>query len=546
MRNTPKLPRCHTPRKARHWLCCLLLAAALGWALPSPAQTPDAPAKIVDTVAEKQTKVSLVVVIIALLLLQTVLILGLQRSRVKSKHAEENLKRSQHALEQRVIERTNKLRAINNQLYEEIAQHEITEERLQEAQGYLQSIINSMPSVLIGVTRDGYITHWNSAAEQATDIPASHAVGKRLNDISPGLNVEDALIHNSIDQGVTQVKEGIRHEFGGQVGYTDLIIYPLIAEDTVGAVIRIDDVTMRVRFENMMIQNEKMMSLGELAAGMAHEINNPLSAILHAVQNIRRRTSASLPANEQAASQAGLSVEQLKHYMENRGVYNFLDSIKEAGERAARIVTNMLEFSRSSRRHEPVDIIKLLEHSLELSHNSFNLRTAQGGKSVQIHREFQPDLPLVPCSAAEIEQVILNILRNGAQAFSKDGEPKDGESKDGEPKDEESKNEKSDTSPAITIRAFAEGDMVKIQIADNGPGMPEATRRHIFEPFFTTKDVGKGTGLGLSVSYFIVTEHHNGQIEVESSEGRGTTFTISLPIVEDDDVSEPRPPARLA
>jgi two-component system NtrC family sensor kinase len=459
-------------------------------------------------------EVTLIAVIITLLLLQTALIVGLQRSRVKYKHARENLKRSQHALEQRVIERTNKLRAINDQLYDEIAKHEITEERLREAQDYLQSMIDSMPSILIGVTREGLITHWNSAAEQATEILADAAVGNHLNQVAPGLDVDVDMIHNAIDQGITQAKEGIRHEFEGQVGYTDLIIYPLIAEDIIGAVIRIDDVTMRIRFETMMIQNEKMMSLGELAAGMAHEINNPLSAILHAVQNIYRRTSPSFPANMEAAQKLDLRVEDIRSYLETRGIYTFLDSIKEAGERSARIVTNMLEFSRTgSRRHELVNLVNLLEHSLELSRKSFDLRTSQGGKPVQIVKDFQPDLPLVPCSAAEIQQVILNILRNAAQAFVGTDDPKAPE-------------------PAITMRAFSEEEVVRIQIEDNGPGMPESTRRHIFEPFFTTKEVGKGTGLGLSVSYFIITEHHNGRIEVESSPGRGTTFTITLPLVE--------------
>lgn len=498
--------------------------AGLAWTAGVFAQAAEAP-----TPGDEGSYYALVVIIVGLLALQTLLIVGLERSRIKYKQAKESLKRSQRALEERVIERTEKLRTINNQLYDEIAQHEITEERLQEAQSYLQSIINSMPSVLIGVTREGTITHWNAAAERATEISAEQAVGHYLNEVSPGLNVDMQIIRNAIDQGMAQAKEGIRHEFGGQVGYTDLVIYPLVAEEIVGAVIRIDDVTMRVRFENMMIQNEKMMSLGELAAGMAHEINNPLSAILHGVQNIYRRTSPGLPANTEAAEKAGLTVEQLQAYLEARGVYKFVDSIKDAGERSARIVTNMLEFSRiSSRRHEPVDVVQLLEHSLELSHNSFDLRTPQGGKTVTIKKEYQESLPSVPCSPAEIEQVILNIVRNAAQAFVR---REDLEGMD----------------PTITIRAFTEDELMKIQIADNGPGMPESTRRHVFEPFFTTKEVGKGTGLGLSVSYFIITEHHNGQIEVDSTEGRGTTFTITLPLKEDEEsVLAAGSPTRLA
>jgi two-component system, NtrC family, sensor kinase len=513
-----------------HWLlCCLLALGSLGWNDTSSAQTgsPTAVEAPATNLEEDSSYSVLVIVIVTLMVLQTLLIVGLQHSRVRYRHAKDKLKHSQRVLEERVAERTNKLRTLNDQLYEEIAQHEMSEERLREAQDYLQSMINSMPSVLISVTREGQVTHWNAAAERATAITANDAVGSLLSNLAPGLNVDSQMIHNAIDHGVTQVKEGIRHEFDGQVGYTDLIIYPLISEDITGAVIRIDDVTMRVRFENLMIQNEKMMSLGELAAGMAHEINNPLSAILHAVQNIRRRTSPALAANQAAASQTGISMEQLQGYLKARDIYTFLDSIKDAGERSARIVTNMLEFSRTdSRNHQMVDIVDLLEHSLELSHNSLDLRTPLGGKPVQIHKDFQADLPLVPCAPAEIQQVILNMLRNAAQAFVKGHEA-------GAP------------TPAISLRAFAEDGVIKIQIADNGPGIPETTRRHIFEPFFTTKQVGKGTGLGLSVSYFIITEHHSGQIEVNSIEGKGTTFTITLPLVEGEKAFATNSPTRL-
>src|SRR5690606_7940797 len=154
---------------------------------------------------------------------------------------------------------TNELRSINNQLYYEIAKHELTEERLQETQDYLQSVINSMPSVLIAVTRDGAVTHWNSAAEQATGIPAAQATGQSLTQLAPNLHVDAEMILNAIDQGASQAKEAIRHEYNGQISYTDLIVYPLLGEEHNGAVIRIDDVTTRVRFENMVIQNEKMM-----------------------------------------------------------------------------------------------------------------------------------------------------------------------------------------------------------------------------------------------------------------------------------------------
>lgn len=455
----------------------------------------------------------LVIIIAGLVILQSLLILGLQRSRIKYKRAKQSLKRSQQALELRVIERTNELRSINNQLYYEIAKHEITEERLQETQDYLQSVINSMPSILIAVSRDGVVTHWNAAAERATEIPADQATGQSLAELAPSLNIEPEMIHNAIDQGISQAKEAVRHEYGDQVAYTDLVIYPLLGEGLSGAVIRIDDVTTRVRFENMIVQNEKMLSLGEMAAGMAHEINNPLSAILHAVQNVYRRTRPGLPANDVTAAKLGLNMDQIQSYLEARGIYRFLDSIKEAGERSAHIVTNMLEFSRrSNRHHEMVDIAELLDHALDLSQRGLE-RTELGANRIQVEKDIQPQLPQIPCSPVEIQQVVLNIIRNAAQALDEDKRP------DRPP-------------PRILLKAFVEKDVLRIQIADNGPGIPESVQQHLFEPFFTTKEVGKGTGLGLSVSYFIITQHHQGRIEVDSRPGHGATFTISLPLQE--------------
>lgn len=444
--------------------------------------------------------------------LQTIIIIGIQFSRTRYKRKKEDLKQAQKDLEQRVIERTNKLRNINNQLYDEIAKHEITEELLRETQDYLNSIINSMPSVLIGITRQGVITHWNTAAARATDIDAREALGQHLKDVYPDLPVSTEMIHETIDKGIPQINENIQHGTGNHTQHSDLTIYPLLSAEISGAVIRLDDVTMRVRIETMMIQNEKMLSLGELAAGMAHEINNPLSAILHGIQNIYRRTSPELEQNHRIADDIGIKVEQIYAYLKARDIFTFLDAIREAGDRSARIVTNMLEFSRSNNRdHQLVNLSELLEHSLELAKNSFELKTPEGSEQLEIVKEFDSDVPRVRCSPTEMQQVILNLLRNACQAFNDEeyGAP---------------------LYPKIILRIRTGMGSVSIEVEDNGPGMSEIVSRHIFEPFFTTKDVGKGTGLGLSVTYFIVTEHHDGTIEVESKPGKGTNFIITLPV----------------
>ncbi len=449
-----------------------------------------------------------------IILLQTLLLLRQSKTRRVEKKQKESLKHVQKDLEQRVAERTEKMRVVNNQLYEEIAKHEITEVLLRETQDYLNSIINSMPSVLIGVTREGTITHWNTAATRITDTPPEDALNHHLFDVYRDIPIPDSMIREVIDAGIPQTKENIQHGSGSHAFHSDVTVYPLVSSELNGAVIRIDDVTMRVRIENMMIQNEKMMSLGELAAGMAHEINNPLSAILYGVQNIYRRTSSELPQNQKVAEALDLNLEDIQKYLSERDIYKFIDHIREAGERSARIVTNMLEFSRSnSRTHTLTNLADLVNHSLELAHNSFELKTPDGSELLHIIKEFDQSLPNIRCSAAEIQQVILNLLRNACQAFNNEeyGPP---------------------LNPTISLRIFVDQHHVRLVVSDNGPGMPEHIRRHIFEPFFTTKEVGKGTGLGLSVTYFIITEHHDGTIEVKSEPGQGTQFIITLPIAE--------------
>lgn len=444
---------------------------------------------------------------------QILIIIKLKKTNSGYVKSQQQLEDEYSSLEKKLVERSEKLHSINNQLYDEIAKHEITEELLRETQDYIQNIINSMPSVLIGVTREGMITHWNMAAHQATGISYDKALGFLLRDIAPELNIDCELIHRAINLQKTQKRENRQQGYGSQAKYSDLTIYPLLSCDIEGAVIRIDDVTLRVRLETMMIQNEKMNSLGELAAGVAHEINNPLGAILQSIQNIKRRISIDLTSNKTTAEELGLSLTDMNTYLKNRQVFDFLEDIKEAGERTTQIVKNMLEFSRAQdAQYDAINLVELLNRSIELALNSMR---ANQKEEAQITTKIRPHYPehilQVPCSAVEVQQVILNLLSNAYHAFA-----------DTKPQEE----------LMIDVRlSFSKTDAI-IEIQDNGPGMDVWTQRHIFDPFFTTKEVGKGTGLGLSVSYFIITEHHQGSIAVDSTLNQGTTFIIHLPLEE--------------
>lgn len=166
-----------------------------------------------------------------------------------------------------------------------------------------------------------------------------------------------------------------------------------------------------------------MLSVGGLAAGMAHEINNPLGAILQGSQNIQRRIAYDMPQNRAVAAAIGIDLERLNRYLEQRGIRHFLEGIREAGVRAAKIVADMLSFSRRSESHfGPVDLEEMLETVLRLAASDYDLKKKYDFKRIQINRDYDPTLRLAYCDKTEIEQVILNLLKNAAQAMT-DEEP---------------------------------------------------------------------------------------------------------------------------
>lgn len=185
--------------------------------------------------------------------------------------------------------------------------------------------------------------------------------------------------------------------------------------------------------------------------------------------------------------------------------------INETGNRAARIVKNMLGFARKSdTSFETHDLSDVLRKTIELARSDYNLKKRYDFKQIKIIEDFDADTPPVLCDQGKIQQVFLNILKNGAEAMFA--------------------HKKRNGLPRFILRIYKEALFVCVEIEDNGPGMDETTRKRLFEPFFTTKPVGDGTGLGLSVSYFIIVKDHNGEMTVESMPLQSTKFIIKLPL----------------
>jgi PAS domain S-box-containing protein len=393
----------------------------------------------------------------------------------------------------------------------DISERVQSDRELQRMRTYLKNIVDSMPSVLIGVDAEGRVTEWNRSAEKATGVPTERAIGHSFIELYPELESQLETIREALrTQTPMRTERLITERDGEEARYAEVMVYPLLEDDATGAVIRVDDVTNRVHIEQMMVQTEKMMSVGGLAAGMAHEINNPLSGVLQNSQNIQRRLTPELEANRRTAEALGVDLDLVYRYLRERGILDFVEAIHQSASRASHIIADMLAFSRGTASDfQPARVDEMIDTVVRLAASDYDLKKKYDFKSVEIVREYDPELETLVCDHTEIEQVLLNLVKNAAQAMAGAGTP---------------------APQRIILRTRREAEYGCIEVEDNGPGMDEQTQRRIFEPFFTTKAVGAGTGLGLSVSYFIVTEQHKGTISVTTNPGEGTCFTVCLPL----------------
>ncbi|MBX2822853.1 MAG: hypothetical protein KTR29_24355 [Rhodothermaceae bacterium] len=266
--------------------------------------------------------------------------------------------------------------------------------------------------------------------------------------------------------------------------------------------------------QDQLIHTEKMASLGQLTAGVAHEIKNPLNFI----NNFAMICSGQAEEIEEVLEkyQGKLETEdahELKSILDDLKVNT--TKINEHGHRADGIIRSMLEHSRANPGEKrPVDINKLLDEYVNLSYHAVRARTQ--GDEVTITRDYAEDLPEVKVVPQELGRVFINLLDNAFYSLNQ----------------QQTTNNKQRTTfdPEVIVSTQKNGKGIEIKIADNGVGIPREIQKKIFEPFFTTKPTGSGTGLGLSLSYDIVTQGHGGSLSVESEEGEGAVFRIMLPV----------------
>ncbi|NCD32816.1 MAG: PAS domain-containing protein [Spartobacteria bacterium] len=374
----------------------------------------------------------------------------------------------------------------------------------------LQNILDSMPSLIAVINDECEVLSWNNAAVQMTGIAVSEAVGYSIVALLDMLPPLESMIHTAVRSMRPCAKSKIQgHPSEGTFSYYDVTVYPLESNKTERLVVRIDDVTNQVRMEGMLIQADKMMALGGVAAGMAHEINNPLAGLLQSLQVLSNRLKQPTRKNIDVAEACGTTLYGVHKYAECRGLHELLDNMSEAGKRISSIIRGMLSFGRQdSGVMQLCCITELVDTAVKIAGNDFNFASHYEFKKIHIVREYASDLPLVMCAASNIQQVVLNILKNGAEAMRSDP---------------------GNALPRFILRIRRMRNQVVIDIENNGEPMPESIRAHVFEPFFTTKAPQEGTGLGLSVSYFIVSNQHHGALTIDTSPDFGTRFSIALP-----------------
>lgn len=436
------------------------------------------------------------------IILLSITVVTLFFSRRQAHQANKALEIIRQELEQRVRERTATLDESNRLLQKanvllqgEIVQHRETTSRLRSSEAYIKDVLSSMPLMLIGLTETGSITQWNRRAEEITGIPSAQALTKNLWQTYPTITLSRDQVKKALND---KKPVTIKHSQRGQYHF-DITIYPLRNQAETDAVILIDDVTQHILTSNMLIQRDKMSSMGELAATMAHDINAPLQVILNDLQTAYRLLQKNPESLPWADNLTGL-----------------LEDADHQGQQALAVINNLLDFSKSRGGEKRLaDIIEIIEHTIELANDVLSVPSGLRFREVTIERHYSQNLPEIPCYVSELQQVFLSLFRHACHALGQVNKP--------------------GHSPVIRIQIIVCYDMLWIKVQHNGLGISYEEQQYIFEPFFTNK-AGKSSaddyeaGKRLSFSHFIITEQHKGQLAVTSDMNVGTTFHIQLPL----------------
>jgi len=366
----------------------------------------------------------------------------------------------------------------------DITERKKIERELQESEERFRTLTETASDAILTVNTSGEFTTWNLAAEQIFGYTAAEAIGKSLEIIIPensrqyfheAFNSFDLHPQSASKQHPMEVM-GLRKD--GSEFPAEITMTTWEAGQNVYFTAIVRDITDRKKIEQQLQLISRLASVGELAAGVAHELNNPLAAI-HGYAEL-------LTERQDLDSRTKTDIETI---------------FKEA-QRAARITSNLLSFAR---KHIPQKTLSSMNEVLEKTLEMYAYRLKVS--NIEVLKELDPNLPLTMFDQPQFEQVFVNVLNNAEQAML------------------EAKGR-----GTLQVKTEVVKDTIRVSFSDDGPGIPQEVLERVFDPFFTTKEVGKGTGLGLSICYGIVREH-GGNIHIESTQGQGTTVTIEIPAV---------------
>ena len=368
------------------------------------------------------------------------------------------------------------------------------ERRTAEAEAqrrFTEAIIDTLPVSLYAVDREHRIVAWNRNRELGGQgIPRGEALGRNIFDVLTRQRREilEREFSRAFETGRIERIEQESIATDGTSKHWLVSKVPMrVGGDEVSHVITVgEDITTRVEANRAVARTEKLAAVGRLAAGVVHEINNPLATIAACAEALETRVA-------EGAFGKSAEVEDLREY---------LALIRSEAFRCKTITNGLLDFSRNrAGQHAPVELGELLEAAARL------LRHQKRSRNVEIEVDAPADVATVSGDAGQLQQAVIILAENAIDAMPQGG--------------------------TLILRARNEGAGVRVEVCDTGVGISQENLARIFDPFFTTKEVGQGTGLGLAVCYGIVTEH-GGRVTVDSVIGRGTTFTLVLPSLSED------------
>ena len=424
-------------------------------------------------------------------------------------------------------DRTAELMKSSEELKRQIKKRKIAKQSIKEAHREINHLISSLPTILVGLTQENEIIHWNAVAEKVFKISAAEVIGTTLDRCRIEWDwpkLADGIAQSQAEGCSVRIDNINFRNSEGEERYLGLTITPFSGEKNsiLGVTIIGADITDRVRFEAKLHQSHKMEAIGQLAAGIAHEINTPTQFVGDNTRFVQDAfgdliEACGLYKELIEAAKCGPVPEKLieRHekqfaeldisYLEEEVPLAIQQTLKGV-DRITHIVQAMKIFAHPGGiAKEPVDINKEIEKTITITRNEWKY-------VARLITHFDSTLPAVPCHRAEFNQVILNLIVNAAHAIG------------------DLNGRHSSEKGTITISTGREGNCAEIRIGDTGVGIPEAVRHRIFDLFFTTKEPGRGTGQGLAIAHSVIVEKHNGTINLETKEGQGTVFILRLPI----------------